>query len=241
MKEKAVMCWSGGKDSALSLYRASDKYEIVSLLTTVNSYYQRSSMHGVRVELLRAQAESIGLPLDIAYVDRLCTNKEYNNAMNAHLTRHRDDGTTKVIYGDIFLEDLRRWRQKSLDQIAMRPVFPLWGEDTGKLASEFISLGFKAIVCCVSDKRLKEEHVGRLLDDRFLNSLPGVIDPCGENGEYHSFVFDGPIFENPVALEVGKKVYRPLESHRTCKSADPTGKTEEKLPDGLWFCDIRQA
>jgi uncharacterized protein (TIGR00290 family) len=228
MPEKVVFCWSGGKDSALALHKLQrdDRYEIVSLLTTCNERFKRVSMHGVRLELAQAQARSIGLPLDVVFVDDGSSNDEYERNMSASLLQRKRDGATTVAFGDIFLEDLRRWREKNLAQIEMRAIFPLWKLDTREVIAEFIDLGFQSIVCCVSDAYLDENALGRTIDREFIATLPTQVDPCGENGEFHTFAFDGPVFQQRIEVRVGEKVYRAIEQ--------PNAR-------GFWFCDLLPA
>src|SRR5580698_5662350 len=189
MKEKIVFCWSGGKDSALALnrLRRDNRYEIVSLLTTCNEHFQRVSMHGVRLELLERQAESIGLPLEKIFVSQRSSNEEYQQKMSACLLAYKTRGVTACAFGDIFLEDLKRWREENLAKVGLRGIFPLWKNDTRELIREFIALGFGTVICCVNDAYLGETAVGRKIDADFISSLPAEVDPCGENGEFHSF------------------------------------------------------
>jgi len=241
MKEKVIFCWSGGKDSALALHRLQqdDRYEIVSLLTTCNEHFQRVSMHGVRLELLDAQAEAIGLPLEIMFVSRRSTNEEYQQKMSACLLAHQARGVTACAFGDIFLEDLKRWRDKNLASLGLRGIYPLWKSDSRELIREFFALGFGTVICCVNDAYLGEAAVGRKIDPEFINSLPANVDPCGENGEFHSFAFAGPVFKQPVKFKVGEKVYRPVEGTHPGDANSayvcPSGARPTK---GFWFCDL---
>jgi uncharacterized protein (TIGR00290 family) len=248
MKEKIVFCWSGGKDSALALNRilrahaCGGQYEVVSLLTTCNEHFQRVSMHGVRLELLERQAAAIGLPLEKIFVSQRSSNEEYQQKMSACLAAHKSRGVTACAFGDIFLEDLKRWREENLARIGMRGVFPIWKVDSRKLIREFFALGFGTVICCVNDAWLGESAVGRIIDEEFIRSLPANVDPCGENGEFHSFAFAGPVFREPVKFRVGEKVYRPVEvTHPTDSGSTyvcPSGPTATK---GFWFCDLLPA
>jgi uncharacterized protein (TIGR00290 family) len=231
-KEKAIFCWSGGKDSALALYKVSleDKIEVVALLTTINANFRRVSMHGVREELLDRQAEAIGLPLIKMYVAE-GSNAEYERNMEAVLLKYKSEGVSKVIFGDIFLEDLRAYRESNLSKVGLKAEFPLWKKDTKELVEEFISLDFKTITCCVNDHYLQEDSVGVEIDSAFVAGLPGNVDPCGENGEFHSFCYDGPLFKEPVRFEKGEKVYKPLEIKRSDDIEPPANK-------GFWFCEL---
>jgi uncharacterized protein (TIGR00290 family) len=241
MKERVVFCWSGGKDSALALYKVlqSDAYEVVALLTTCNEHFQRVSMHGVRIGLARRQAAEIGLPLDIIYLSEHASNDEYESKMFEYLSCRRSQGVSAVVFGDIFLEDLRQWREASLAKIGLRGIFPLWRRDTKALIDEFLSLGFGSVLCCVSDAYFGESDVGTILDEPFIDRLPAGVDPCGENGEFHSFAFKGPIFSAAIPLTLGTKVYRAIPSpelNATCPLPEPN-----RSPRGFWFCDILEA
>ncbi|HEU5396007.1 MAG TPA: ATP-binding protein, partial [Verrucomicrobiae bacterium] len=191
MKEKIVFCWSGGKDSALALnrLRGDDRYEIVSLLTTCNEHFQRVSMHGVRLELLEAQAAALGLPLEKIFVSQRSSNEEYQQKMAACLQAHQARGVTACAFGDIFLEDLKQWRDQNLAGIGLRGIYPLWKIDSRELIREFFALKFGTVICCANDAYLDETAVGRNIDEAFIRDLPAHVDPCGENGEFHSFAF----------------------------------------------------
>lgn len=234
--KKAIFCWSGGKDSALALYRIlrGKEYQVKYLLTTLNENHKRISMHGVREELLEMQAASIGIPLLKMYVKE-GSNAEYERNMETALLKAREEGINDVIFGDIFLEDLRKYREDNLTKISMKAVFPLWKQDTGKLISDFFSLGFKTIICCVNDSFLKEDNAGVELDKKFIGSLPGNVDPCGENGEFHTFCYAGPIFKKAVRFTVGEKIYKPLEVKVSdCNLPASPAK-------GFWFCELLPA
>ena len=210
MKEKVILCWSGGKDSALTLHelRKSGKYEVVTLLTTLTRDYDRVCMHGVRSILLEQQAESLGLPLEKIFISKNASNEEYESRMREVLERYRAEGVCSVVFGDIFLEDLRKYREEKLSQVAMKGLFPIWKRDTAKLACEFINLGYEAIVTCANSNLLDSTLVGRAFDEQFLSTLPEAVDPCGENGEFHSFVSDGPIFRQQIPHTTGETVLR---------------------------------
>jgi len=245
MKEKIVFCWSGGKDSALALnrLRRDDRYEVVSLLTTCNEHFQRVSMHGVRLDLLDRQAESIGLPLEKVFVSRRSSNEEYQQKMSACLRAHQARGVAGCAFGDIFLEDLKRWREENLARMGMRGVFPIWKVDSHQLIREFFALGFGTVICCVNDAYLGENAVGRNIDEAFIRSLPAGVDPCGENGEFHSFAFAGPVFRQPVKFKVGEKVYRPVEATQPTDShpAYVCPASGLRATRGFWFCDLLPA
>lgn len=210
MPRPLLLSWSGGKDSALALreLRAAGTHEIKALLTTVTVEFDRISMHGVRRSLLHEQASSLGLPLEEVWIPGNSSNEIYETQMRNALMKHRSQGVEEVAFGDLFLQDVRQYREERLGQVGMRGLFPLWGRDTGKLAREFVELGFKAVVCCVDPRRLGEEFCGREYDGSFLGSLPSGVDPCGENGEFHTFVYAGPIFKNKIELTKGRVVHR---------------------------------
>ena len=206
-RPRAVVCWSGGKDSALALWKTRLDHDIVGLVTTITADFDRVSMHGVRRELVKRQAAALGLPLHVVTVCRPCTNEIYEERMRAALDRLYRQGVEKVICGDIFLEDVRRYREERL----LRPgsgVFPLWGADSRALMHEFLTSGFRAVLCCVDTHQVPASLAGRMLDADLLRDLPAHADPCGENGEYHSFVCAGPPFAHPIAVELGERVLR---------------------------------
>jgi len=208
-----VMSWSGGKDCALALSEllADSRYEVVALMTSVSEEFRRVSHHGVREELLEAQAEAIGLPLTKIYLPSAeatpCTNQVYEQIMGTVMEQFRSRGVCAVGFGDLFLEDLRAWRENNLARAGMTGIFPIWKRDTRQLARQIIALGFKAILSCVEGK-LGTGFAGRAYDERLLEDLPAGIDPCGEYGEFHSFVHDGPCFGSPVAVKIGETVIR---------------------------------
>lgn len=209
MMEKIVLSWSSGKDSSLVLYELIKQgiYDI-TLLTTVTGKYERIGMHGVREALLEKQADSMECRLDKVYITPECTNEEYQRKMEEAMNKYRELGFTKVAFGDIFLEDIRKYREKNLEKVGMEAVFPLWGRDTGEIANTFINLGFKAIITCVDTKVLSGDFAGEYYDKDLIAKLPENIDPCGGNGEFHSFVFDGPIFKKKIDFSVGEKTLR---------------------------------
>jgi uncharacterized protein (TIGR00290 family) len=210
MTQKILLAWSGGKDSALALYEIKKRpdLEIVSLITTITEDYDRVSMHGVRRVLLESQAESLGIPLYKIFISKSSSDEEYGHKMKEMLTRFSRLGVSSVVFGDIFLEDLRKFREKQLSKVAMKGIFPLWKKDTLELAHAFINLGFRAIVTSTDSKVLHRKFVGREIDEKFLAQIPPPVDPCGENGEFHSFVFSGPIFKKRLLFRVGEVVLR---------------------------------
>lgn len=235
---KALVCWSGGKDSALALHLARNRsdFEIVGLLTTFSEEFDRVSMHGVRRSLLEAQAQALQLPVYEVFLPTppaaascgvnsssqgsgftvFATNDSYEAGMLRALQEARDRGVEAVVFGDIFLEDLRQYRERLLDRIGLRCVFPLWGRSTRELFQEVVQRGFVAVVTCIDAAKLDSRWVGRRLDQEFLEELPASVDPCGEYGEYHSFVVDGPGFRRRIPFAVGETVAR----------------------SGFWFCDL---
>ena len=240
--KKALFNWSSGKDSALALYKIlrNPDFIIECLLTSVNQQYQRISMHGVRVELLEAQANSIGLPLKIMQIPEMPTMEVYENVMSETLQEFKKQGITHSVFGDIFLEDLRKYREDKLAQIGFEGIFPLWKIPTPDLIQEFISLGFKTIVVCVNERYLDKSFVGRIIDQDFINDLPENVDVCGENGEFHTFTFDGPLFSNPINFEIGELVYRKYEIPKNENSSDTAcdTNTSEAFDFGFWYCDL---
>lgn len=208
--ENVLFCWSGGKDSAMALHvlRAAGDRRIIALLTTITEEYDRISMHGVRRALLERQAESLGLPLHAVLIPPQCVNATYEERMKAALGEHFARGVRRVAFGDIFLEDLRVYREKNLALVGMQGLFPIWKRDTRELAREFVRLGFRAVTVCVDPRVLDASFAGRELDASFFADLPLGVDPCGENGEFHTFVFDGPVFKKPIAFRIGEKVLR---------------------------------
>lgn len=210
MKEKVIFSWSGGKDSTLALYelKKTKKYEIVTLLTTITKDYDRISMHGVRTELLEMQAQSLGLPLEKVLITKGTTDEQYEQKMKLVLTKYMGLGVSSVVFGDIFLEELREYRENNLSKIGMKGIFPIWKMDTSLLARNFIDWGFKAIITCLDSDTLDKNFIGRLFDEQFLSELPSTADPCGENGEFHSFVYDGPIFQHKIPHKKGQVVLR---------------------------------
>jgi uncharacterized protein (TIGR00290 family) len=222
---RAWLAWSSGKDSAWALHvaRQSGEVEIVGLLTTITQAFGRVSMHGVRETLLDAQAEALGLPLHRVYIPTPCPNEVYDAAMRAALKQARADGVTQVIFGDVSLEDVRAYRETRLREVGMAARFPLWMRDTTSLAREMIGGGLRAFLTCIDPRKVAREMAGRAYDNTLLASLPESVDPCGENGEFHTFVWDGPMFARPIAVRLSETVERdgflftdllPPDSHR---------------------------
>ena len=218
-QEKPVlMSWSGGKDSCLALreLQRMPDVRVEALLTTVTRDFDRISMHGVRRVLLERQAESLGIPLRPILISKDSTNDEYEAAMSEALADYRARGIDTVAFGDLFLEEIKAYRERQLANHNMFGLYPVWGRNTAQLIREFIGMGFKTAVVCVDPKQLDPSFVGRVIDEDFVAQLPAHVDPCGENGEFHTFVFDGPMFRNPVSFSFSEIVCR----------------------DSFWFCDL---
>jgi len=233
MKPNAIFNWSSGKDSALALYKIlqEEKFEIISLLTSVNKEFQRISMHGVHVSLLEKQVDSLGFPLAKLELPKEPSMEEYRDLMESTMNDFKQQGVTHSVFGDIFLEDLREYREDQLAAVGMQGVFPLWKTDTKDLIEEFLDLGFKTIVTCVNETYLDKSFAGRIIDKKFIEDLPENVDPCGENGEFHTFTFDGPIFKNPITFEVGEIVKKTYPKPKS-------GINEENGDYVFWFCDL---
>ncbi len=230
--KKAVLFWSGGKDSAFALHRVRQldpTLTIVRLVTTLNDEFKRISMHGVREELLDQQAESIGLPLQKMWVPFAPDNTAYESALGRVLTGIAEEGISHVVFGDIFLEDLKQYRDNILAEHGLTGVYPLWKTSTNALISDFLSEGFRTVLCCIQSTSLDESWLGREIDADFVEKLPFGVDFCGENGEFHTFCFDGPIFAEPLAIKAGEKVFRPLTVVRN---------SGDVAPEGFWFIDL---
>jgi uncharacterized protein (TIGR00290 family) len=210
MTEQVLLSWSGGKDATLALHelQASKHYQVTALLTSVTQEYDHITMHGVRRVLLERQARALSLPLHTVLISADTTDEEYRAKMREALQEHVDAGVSCVAFGDLFLEDVRRYREENLAELDLQAVFPLWRRDTTELAHSFIDAGFKAIITCVDGQHLDGSFVGRRFDEQFLADLPPSVDPCGENGEFHTFVYDGPIFSHGVGYTRGETVLR---------------------------------
>jgi uncharacterized protein (TIGR00290 family) len=232
---KAFMSWSGGKDSALSLYKAQQSgVAVEALVTSVNETRSRVSMHGVRRDLLQQQASALGLPLSTIELPEMPGMQAYEEAVHNTHRQLLNKGFTQAVFGDIFLEDLKQYRENLLAKDNLHCLFPLWKMDSREVVEQFLSLGFKAVVVCVNSASLDESFCGRLLDEAFFNDLPAAVDPCGENGEYHSFVFDGPNFLHPIQYRRGEMVFKEYPS--------PKGADDCFVPpqpaSGFYFCDL---
>ena len=238
--KKALFNWSGGKDSALALYKClqQNEYSIDSLFTSINHETKRISMHGVRYELLQKQAELLNIPLKTMSLPIDTSMATYEKYMLKQMSEYKSKGVNYSIFGDIFLEDLRVFRENQLDKVKIKAVFPLWKQNTKDIINEFIDAGFKTIVTAVDASKLGKEFVGRVIDKQFLKDLPKDVDPCGENGEFHTFVFDGPIFKNPIDIEKGEIIYKEYQAGTCSDFEDNDNKDTEIKNFGFWFCDI---
>ena len=210
MSQRVLLAWSGGKDSAWALHvlRLQPQWEVVGLLTTFNQAFDRVAMHAVRRELIEAQARAAGLPLWTVPLPWPCSNAEYEAAMRRACARAVEAGITAMAFGDLFLEDIRRYREAQLQGTRLEPLFPLWGEPTAALARRMIAAGLRARITCLDPKALPESFAGREFDAGLLAGLPPAVDPCGENGEFHSFVYAGPMFDAAIAVRLGEVVRR---------------------------------
>ena len=234
IKNKTYFNWSSGKDASMALYflQKEGTFKISKLITTVNSHYNRVSMHGLRTELLQRQAQEVGIPLSTIALPEQPSMEDYSAIMTENILKLKSEGFTHCGFGDIFLEDLRTYRENQLKPFGITSVFPLWKKDTTQLIHEFIAQGFKAVVVCTKSELLDESFVGRELDESFINDLPKGVDPCGENGEFHTFCYDGPIFKNPVEFEKGENIFREYKN----PSKDKKELKKEKI--GFWFIDL---
>jgi len=233
LKKRALFNWSSGKDSTLALYKIlqQNEYEIVSFLTSISEEYQRVSMHGIRMDLLQEQVKNLGFPLTLMSVPNMPTMETYEKKMEQTLRSFHQKGIEYSIFGDIFLEDLRQYREEKLKNVDFKAIFPLWKQNTTELIQEFLTLGFKTIVTCVNEQYLDKSFVGRIIDEQFIADLPENVDPCGENGEFHTFTFDGPLFSKPVPFEKGEIV-------RKTYPKPQTENTDDDSDYGFWYCDL---
>lgn len=209
--DQHVVAWSGGKDCALALHELREAgREVVELLTTIDREYDRSTMHGVRRALYERQASALELPINLVSLPPEPSNEAYERLMARELERYRDRDVRRVVFADLFLEDVREYRERQLAESEVEGVWPLWGRDTRDLVERFLDLGFEAIVVAADAELFDASMVGRPFDADFLSALPADLDPCGEHGEFHTFVWNGPVFVRPVPVEVGETVTRPV-------------------------------
>lgn len=238
-RPKSFFNWSGGKDSSLALYHClkDPKQKVELLCTNLSKEFERISMHGVRRELLEQQARSIGLPLQETFLKEGIGMQDFDQLMADLFTKLKSQGFTTAVYGDIFLEDLKAYRDQQLMVSKLNGYYPLWKRDTSQLIREFLDLGFKAIIVSVKSELLDESFVGRELNASFIDDLPENVDPCGENGEFHSFVYDGPIFQSAIDFEIGEKVFKSYELKK--QDDDNCFMNQSKKEElGFWFCDL---
>lgn len=238
MNNKAFFNWSTGKDSMLALHRVvrSKMIPVGKLITTINTDFKRVSMHGIHKDLLQQQADCLDIPLQLIELKSNISLNDYNQEMSNQLESLKSEGFSHGIFGDILLEDLKDYRESNYRNIGLEPIFPLWKEDTKQLIREFIDLGYQAIVVCVNDKVLDKSFCGRIVDEKFIEDLPSDVDLCGENGEFHTFVFDGPLFKNPVNFELKDIILRDYA---------PSGKDEDDCftktrswDTKFWFAEL---
>ncbi len=234
-----IFNWSGGKDSSLALYHClqNPELDIRYLVTTINDAADRISMHGVRVELLKLQAERIGIPLFEIRLPEMPGMAEYDAVMKTNLLRFREEGITHAIFGDIFLEDLKKYRDERLAEVGMTGIYPLWKRDTKELIHEFFELGFGTVIACTQERL--EPFVGKEMTPELIGGLPEDVDVCGENGEFHTFAFKGPIFKMPITYKTGVKVYREYATPKD--TTDSCFSDTSQKPAGFWYCDLLPA
>lgn len=233
--KKITVSWSGGKDSSFALYKVlqDPAYEVESLHTTFDAELHRVGMHGIREELVEAQAKSIGIHLDKIYIEKGSSNENYEKALAAYYLQKKEQGVQAVVFGDIFLEDLRNYRIALMKKFGLECIFPLWGENTAFLSKEYIKAGFKSQLCCMKSEYFVEEDLLKLYDLSFLKDITKRMDPCGENGEFHTFVFDGPVFKTPVLYKTGERIIKTYEIK--------TANDETIQTPGFWFVDLLPA
>jgi uncharacterized protein (TIGR00290 family) len=221
MKKKILLAWSSGKDSAWALHvlREQGQYEVAGLMTTFNAAFDRVAMHSTRRNLVEMQAEAAGVPLIAAPIPWPCSNADYELAMKQVCDKALAEGISAIAFGDLFLTDVRAYRERQLKDTGLQPLFPLWGLPTKALAQEMISTGLRAKLVCVDPRQISANFIGRDFDHKFLSEIPAGVDPCGENGEFHSFVHAGPMFSRDLSIVTGENVER----------------------DGFWFCDVLPA
>lgn len=240
--KKTYFNWSTGKDSALALYKIlqDSDYNLDLLVTTINKDFNRVSMHGLRNELLFEQVKSINIPLKTIEFPAAVTMDLYSEIMKRSMNSLVKEKYSHAVFGDIFLEDLKKYRDSKLAEVDIKGVYPLWKKDTRLLLKEFLDLGFKAITVCVNAKLLGKEFVGRVINEQFIKDLPSNVDVCGENGEFHTFVFNGPIFKDPIQFTIGEKVKKSytLQNDKDDNCHQPKSKESKKYDTSFWYCDL---
>lgn len=237
--KKAFLNWSSGKDAAFALYQLQreEDYSVDKLVTTINTVNARISMHGVREELLRRQARSLDIPLHVIPLDGSISMETYNRIMQEETAKLLQEGFTHSVFGDIFLEDLKAYREEQLARAGLTALFPLWKKDTTELMRKFLQEGFKAISVSVNARLLDSSFCGQIIDEKFLARLPEDVDPCGENGEFHTFVFDGPNFREPVDFHTGEIVSRDFRPKRKDQQ-DCFSDTQQDWDTSFLYCDL---
>ncbi|MBO6514971.1 MAG: adenine nucleotide alpha hydrolase [Bacteroidia bacterium] len=228
---RTYLNWSSGKDASMALHRLQqDGVTVEKLVTTVNKHFRRVSMHGLRIELLQRQSEALNIPLQLIELPEKPSMEVYDEIMSGAMSELNEQGFTHCGFGDIFLEDLRAYRENQLQKVGITASFPLWKQDTRQLINDFIQAGFKAVVVCLNASKLDNSFLGREIDEAFVKALPKGVDVCGEYGEFHTFCYDGPIFKNPVPFTLGEKTYREYEIK------DANG--DKNTVTGFWFVDL---
>lgn len=239
---KILISWSGGKDAALALHyvQSQNNGSEIKLFTNVNEDSQTIAMHGVPVALLRQQAAALGLPITALSMPEMPSTAFYENKIAIEMEKFKSAGFHTIVFGDIFLEDLRKYREQQMAALGLKALFPLWQLSTHKLIQHFTALGFKAIVCCVNDAYLSKDYVGKIIDADFVRSLPAHVDPCGENGEFHSFVFDGPNFSAPVQFNIGNKFYKKFLPAIPSTVQPNDSNNVDPFANGFWYCNLEE-
>jgi uncharacterized protein (TIGR00290 family) len=234
-KRKVSISWSGGKDSAFALYRIllSGEYDVIGLHTVIGEETRRVGLHGVREELIEAQAKSLKLPLRKLYLKTSNNHDVYSELMRTFYLKSKMEGIEGIVFGDIFLEDLRKFREDLLLESQLFALFPIWNVESGMLIHDFINTGFKTLICSADVNFFKEEQVGKTIDFAFLKSLPVGVDPCGENGEFHTFVYDGPIFQHPIPVTLDSVI----KCDYTFKKKNDDGDVDEVI-SSYWFQEL---
>ena len=234
-REKVTISWSGGKDSAFALYKVlqEDKYEVTGLHTVIAEDTRRVGLHGVREELIETQANALGLPLTKLYLKTANDHQAYESLMRTFYTQCAAEGIAGVVFGDIFLEDLKKFREELLGASGLFPVFPIWKQDSAVLIHDFIAAGFYTVLCSANSAYFTEEKLGKTIDHAFVANLPAEVDPCGENGEFHTFVYNGPYFKRPVAFDAAEVIKKTYSYQR--KNDDDT---IDLLESSFWFQEL---
>ncbi len=237
-KKKCIFNWSGGKDSSLALYHClqNPELDIRYLVTTINDAVNRISMHGVRYELLKQQANEIGIKLYEIRLPEMPDMKTYDDVMRLHLEKFKGEGITHSIFGDIFLEDLKKYREEKLAEVGLEAIFPLWKRDTREIINEFLELGFKTVIVCTQEKY--GFLLGKVIDQKLIDTFPADMDVCGENGEFHTFAFEGPIFKNAIKYSLGERVFKAFDAPKSTDNVCGSSQTMVPKNSGFWYVDL---